>query len=51
MLELDQIDRDKLDDLVERYQKLIPGLKSTKAMVVRQLIRHMFGQKQLPPLL
>ena len=38
VLELEPADRDKLDSLVKRYEKLVA--KPSKAWVLRQLIRH-----------
>lgn len=51
MLELEDEDRAKLQALVTRYQKIIGGsFKSTKAFVIRTLIRHAASTKTLPPI-
>ena len=50
VLELESEDNKKLEALVDRYQKALgPAVKSNKALVIRQLIRHMDSQKGLPP--
>ena len=49
VLELEQEDKDRLDKLVDRYQKLLGPTTSSKAFVLRQLIRHANEEKQLPP--
>ena len=52
VLELEHLDNTKLEKLVDRYQKLLgPAVKANKALVLRQLIRHMERLSKLPPVL
>ena len=47
LIELEDGDRELLDKLVKRYQKVFAG-KATKAAVVRLLIRHASKLPELP---
>ena len=49
VLELDPIDREKLEKLVKRYEKLIT--KPSMAWVLRQLIRNADKSAKLQPVL
>jgi hypothetical protein len=49
VLELENADHERLQLLVERYQKLLGGAaKANKALVIRQLIRSAAKLRQLP---
>jgi hypothetical protein len=51
VLELEEVDKTHLEDLVKRYLAVVDPeeFRTTKAFVIRQLLRHAVASKALPP--